>query len=62
MISLLFSTLWAFKVIERSHVSLLLIDAAEGPTNHDMRIAGFIADNWKSCVVVVNKWDLAANR
>jgi len=56
------STLWAFKVIERSHVALLLIDAVEGPSNQDLRIAGFITDNWKSCVVVVNKWDLASNR
>jgi len=52
-----FSVLRAFKAIERADVALLLIDATTGITSQDAHIAGFIIDQWKSCVVVVNKWD-----
>jgi GTP-binding protein len=47
----------SFKAIERADVALLLIDAATGITAQDAHIAGFILDAWKSCVVLVNKWD-----
>jgi len=47
----------SFKAIERADVALLLIDAASGITAQDTHIAGFILDAWKSCVVLVNKWD-----
>jgi len=52
-----FSVLRAFKAIERSDVALLMIDAVEGITSQDAHIAGYILDEWKSCVVLVNKWD-----
>ena len=52
-----FSVLRAFKAIERADVALLMIDAIEGITSQDAHIAGFILDEWKSCVVLVNKWD-----
>ena len=52
-----FSVLRAFKAIERADVALLMIDALTGVTSQDAHIAGFILDAWKSCVVVVNKWD-----
>jgi GTPase len=52
-----FSVLRSFKAIERADVALLLIDATTGITSQDAHIAGFILDEWKSCVVVVNKWD-----
>jgi GTP-binding protein len=52
-----FSVLRSFKAIERADVVLLIIDAAEGITAQDEHIAGFILDAWKSCVVLVNKWD-----
>ena len=52
-----FSVLRAFKAIERADVALLLIDATTGITSQDAHIAGFILDQWKSCVVIVNKWD-----
>jgi len=52
-----FSVLRAFKAIERSDVALLMIDAVEGITAQDAHIAGYILDEWKSCVVLVNKWD-----
>jgi GTP-binding protein len=53
-----FSVLRSFKAIERSDVAILMIDATTGITAQDAHIAGFILDEWKSCVVVVNKWDL----
>jgi GTP-binding protein len=34
-----------------------MIDATTGITAQDAHIAGFIKDEWKSCVVLVNKWD-----
>jgi GTP-binding protein len=52
-----FSVLRSFKAIERADVALLLIDATTGITSQDAHIAGFILDQWKSCVVIVNKWD-----
>jgi GTP-binding protein len=52
-----YSVLRSFKAIERCDVALLVIDAEAGLTAQDAHIAGFILDAWKSCVVVVNKWD-----
>ena len=53
-----YSVLRSFKAIERADVALLLIDAETGITAQDTHIAGFIIDALKSCVVLVNKWDL----
>lgn len=52
-----YSVIRAFKAIERADVALLMIDAVTGITSQDAHIAGFIKDAWKSCVVLVNKWD-----
>jgi len=52
-----YSVLRSFKAIERAEVALLMIDATTGITSQDAHIAGFIQDAWKSCVVLVNKWD-----
>jgi GTP-binding protein len=53
-----YSVLRAMKAIERADVVLLMIDATTGITSQDAHIAGFILEAWKSCVVLVNKWDL----
>jgi GTP-binding protein len=53
-----YSVLRSFKAIERADVALLMIDAMTGITSQDAHIAGFILDAWKSCVVLVNKWDV----
>jgi GTP-binding protein len=53
-----YSVLRSFKAIERADVVLLIIDAQEGITSQDTHIAGFILDALKSCVVLVNKWDV----
>ena len=52
-----YSVLRALKSIERADVVLLVIDAVEGLSAQDAHIAGFILEEWKSTVVVVNKWD-----
>ncbi len=52
-----YSVLRSFKAIERADVVLLIIDATSGITAQDAHIAGYILDEWKSCVVLVNKWD-----
>jgi len=52
-----YSVLRSFKAIERADVALLMIDATTGITAQDAHIAGFVLEEWKSCVVIVNKWD-----
>ncbi len=52
-----YSVLRSFQAIDRSDVSLLMIDATTGVTSQDAHIAGFILEAWKSVVVLVNKWD-----
>ncbi len=52
-----YSVLRSFKAIERADVVLLMIDAVAGISAQDAHIAGFILEAWKSCVVLVNKWD-----
>ncbi|WP_338038475.1 GTP-binding protein [Neosynechococcus sphagnicola] len=47
----------AFKAIRRCDVVLLVIDAVDGATEQDQKLAGRIAEEGRACVVVVNKWD-----
>lgn len=47
----------AFKAIRRANVVLLVIDAIDGVTEQDQKLAGRIAEDGRACVVVVNKWD-----
>ena len=53
-----FSVLRAVAAVERCDVCLLMIDAAEGITEQDKKIAGIAHEAGKGIVVVVNKWDL----
>lgn len=53
------SVMRAQKSIEEADVVVLVLDAAQGPTDQDKKIAGLILDARKGCVVLVNKWDLA---
>ncbi len=52
-----FSVLRAMRAISRSDVALLVIDGAEGVTEQDEHIAGYVIEEYKSIVIVVNKWD-----
>jgi len=45
--------------IRRADVVLLLIDATEPVSQVDKKLAKFIIDEYKTCIIVVNKWDLA---
>lgn len=51
------SVLRTFKAIARADVALLVVDALEPFSQQDAHIAGYILDEFKSVVVVVNKWD-----
>jgi GTP-binding protein len=44
--------------IERSDITVLVIDAEAGITEQDKKIADVIVENRKACILVVNKWDL----
>lgn len=52
-----FSVLRATMAIERSDVCLIMIDAQEGVTEQDTKVAGLAHEAGKACIVVVNKWD-----
>jgi len=53
-----YSVLRATMAIERSDVCLIMIDAQEGVTEQDTKVAGLAHDAGKACIIVVNKWDL----
>ncbi len=53
-----FSVLRASLAVERSDVCLIMIDAQEGVTEQDTKVAGLAHDAGKACIIVVNKWDL----
>ena len=52
-----FSVLRATMAIERSDVCLIMIDANEGVTEQDTKVAGLAHEAGKACIIVVNKWD-----
>lgn len=52
-----YSVLRSYMAVERADVVLVLIDAREGVTEQDTKIAGYADDLGKACVVVANKWD-----
>ncbi|NER38748.1 MAG: ribosome biogenesis GTPase Der [Oscillatoria sp. SIO1A7] len=47
----------AFKAIRRSDVVLLVVDAIDGITEQDQKLAGRIEEEGRACIIVVNKWD-----
>ena len=53
-----FSVLRATMAIERADVCLIMIDAQEGVTEQDTKVAGLAHEAGKACIIVVNKWDL----
>ena len=52
-----FSVLRATMAIERCDVCLIMIDANEGVTEQDTKVAGLAHEAGKACIIVVNKWD-----
>ncbi|MGH7790713.1 MAG: ribosome biogenesis GTPase Der, partial [Thermodesulfobacteriota bacterium] len=57
-----YSVLRAIKTIERADVVFLMLDAQEGPTHQDARIAELIHDRGKGCIILLNKWDLVPKK
>ncbi len=53
-----FMILRTVSAIERSDVVVIVIDAEEGVTEQDAKIAGIAHDRGKGCIIAVNKWDL----
>lgn len=52
-------SLRSIRSIERCHVTLLMIDGTEGPTDQDAKLASLVQERGRALVVLVNKWDLA---
>ncbi len=53
-----YSMIRALAAIERADVCLIMIDATEGITEQDTKVAGYAHNAGKSSILVVNKWDL----
>ena len=53
-----YSVLRATMAIDRADVCLIMIDATEGVTEQDTKVAGLAHEAGKACIIVVNKWDL----
>ena len=53
-----YSVIRSLMAIERSDVCLIMIDASDGVTEQDTKIAGLAHQKGKACIIVVNKWDL----
>lgn len=52
------SALRSIMAIQRADVCLIMIDATQGVTEQDTKVAGYAHENGKAAVIVVNKWDL----
>jgi GTP-binding protein len=53
-----FSVLGAIKGIDQCDLAVILLDAVQGVTDQDARIAGLAFEKGKGCIIGVNKWDL----
>ncbi|PAB58845.1 ribosome biogenesis GTPase Der [Anaeromicrobium sediminis] len=53
-----YSVIRALSAIERADVCLTMIDATEGVTEQDKKVAGYAHEEGKGSIIVVNKWDL----
>jgi len=53
-----YTVLRATRAIERSDVALIVVDAGDGVTDGDKRVAGLAHNAGRAAVIVVNKWDL----
>lgn len=53
-----YSVVRSYMAVDRADVVLIMIDANEGVTEQDTKIAGFVHERGKASVIVVNKWDI----
>ena len=57
-----YSNMRTISAIERADVCLILIDANDGVTEQDTKIAGLVHEAGKAAIIVVNKWDAVADK
>ena len=57
-----YSNMRTISAIERSDVCLILVDANDGVTDQDTKIAGLVHEAGKAAIIVVNKWDAVENK
>lgn len=57
-----YSNMRSINAIERSDVCLILVDANDGVTEQDTKIAGLVHEAGKAAIIVVNKWDAVENK
>lgn len=57
-----FSILKSLKSLDRCDVALIVIDAGEGVTEQDIRIAGYAHERGCGCIILINKWDLVQDK
>jgi len=53
-----YSVIRSLGAVDRADVCVIMIDAEEGVTEQDSKIAGYAHEQGKACVIAVNKWDL----
>lgn len=52
-----YSVVRSLAAVERARVAIILIDATEGFSEQDSKVAGFAHEQGKACIIAVNKWD-----
>lgn len=53
-----YSVVRALAAVDRSDVCIIMLDANEGVTEQDTKVAGYAHEQGKACIIAVNKWDI----
>lgn len=53
-----YSVIRALSAVERADVCLIMVDGSEGMTEQDTKIAGYVHEQGKASIIVINKWDI----
>ncbi len=57
-----YSVLRSYMAVDRADVCVIMIDALEGFSEQDSKIAGYAHEQGKACVIAINKWDAVENK
>ena len=57
-----YSVLRSYMAVDRADVCVIMIDATEGFTEQDSKVAGYAHEQGKACIVAVNKWDAVPDK
>ena len=57
-----YSVLRAYMAVDRSDVCVIMIDATQGFTEQDSKVAGYAHEQGKACIIAVNKWDAVEDK